>query len=277
MKAIMLSIQPKYCELIASGKKTVEVRKTVPKLETPFKCYIYETAKRILVGEHFEPSKSNANFLCGGKLHYIVKKDWRYGKGKVIGELVCDRVDAYEYSTIDGVDIDDDELLETMLDREEINIYANGKDLYGLHIANLKIYDKPKELGEFFTACHKFDERKIDVEPDIVADFTNLPFPDNSFYLVVFDPPHLLKVGENAWLKKKYGKLPENWKPLIRDGFHECMRVLKPNGTLIFKWNEIDIPTREIINAIGVEPLFGHRSGKQSKTHWLCFMKELNE
>lgn len=117
-------------------------------------------------------------------------------------------------------------------------------------------------------------ERKINVEPDIVADFTDLPFPDNSFYLVVFDPPHLLKIGENAWLKKKYGKLPANWQPLIRDGFQECMRVLKPNGTLIFKWCEIDIPTREIIKTVGVEPLFGHRSGKQSKTHWLCFMKE---
>ena len=91
---------------------------------------------------------------------------------------------------------------------------------------------------------------------------------------MVFDPPHLVKVGENAWLKKKYGKLPEDWPQLIHDGFWECMRVLKPFGTLIFKWSEIDIPTREIINAIGVEPLFGHRSGKAMKTHWLCFMKE---
>lgn len=107
----------------------------------------------------------------------------------------------------------------------------------------------------------------------MVADFTDLPFPDSSFYLVVFDPPHLLKVGDNAWLKKKYGRLPENWRPLIHDGFQECMRVLKQNGTLIFKWNETDIPTRDIIKCIGVEPLFGHKSGKQSKTHWLCFMK----
>lgn len=117
-------------------------------------------------------------------------------------------------------------------------------------------------------------ERFIDVQPDIVADFTDLPFPDNSFYLVVFDPPHLLKVGENAWLKKKYGKLPDNWRLLIHDGFQECMRVLKPNGTLIFKWNETDISVREIIQTIDTEPLFGHKSGKQSKTHWLCFMKE---
>ena len=117
-------------------------------------------------------------------------------------------------------------------------------------------------------------ERRINIEPDICADFTDLPFPDNSFYLVVFDPPHLLKIGENAWLKKKYGKLPENWQSVIHDGFCECMRVLKPNGTLIFKWNEFDILTREVIKAIGQEPLFGHKSGKLSKTHWLCFMKE---
>ena len=116
-------------------------------------------------------------------------------------------------------------------------------------------------------------ERFIDVCPDIVADFTDLPFPDNSFYLVVFDPPHLLHVGENAWLKKKYGKLPDDWRPLIKEGFRECMRVLKPNGTLIFKWSEIDIPVSEIIKTCGVEPLFGHKSGKASKTHWLCFMK----
>ena len=118
-------------------------------------------------------------------------------------------------------------------------------------------------------------ERFITVNPDIVADFTDLPFPDNTFYLVVFDPPHLLKVGENAWLKKKYGKLPDDWPSLIHDGFWECMRVLKPNGTLVFKWNEIDITVKDIIAAIGQEPLFGHKSGKQSKTHWLCFMKKL--
>lgn len=118
------------------------------------------------------------------------------------------------------------------------------------------------------------DERTIDVIPDIKADFTEMPFDDASFELVVFDPPHLMKVGENAWLKKKYGKLPQDWQPLIRDGFRECMRVLKPYGVLIFKWAETDISTRAIIDVIGQEPLFGHRSGKQMGTHWMCFMKE---
>lgn len=119
--------------------------------------------------------------------------------------------------------------------------------------------------------------RHLTVEPDVIADFTEMPFEDNSFHLVVFDPPHLLKIGDNAWLKKKYGRLPENWRPLIADGFRECMRVLKPYGTLIFKWNETDILTSEIIKAIGMTPLFGHRSGKAMKTHWLVFMKAIGE
>lgn len=128
--------------------------------------------------------------------------------------------------------------------------------------------------GEAIWKSTKNDSiRKVDIEPDIVADFTELPFADETFYLVVFDPPHLLHIGENAWMSKKYGRLPENWRDVIHDGFHECMRVLKMNGTLIFKWNEFDIPVREIINAIGVEPLFGNRCGKQQKTHWMCFMK----
>ena len=115
--------------------------------------------------------------------------------------------------------------------------------------------------------------RTLSVDPDVLADFTDMPFPDNSFKLVVFDPPHMIHLGETSWMKKKYGRLPEDWKPLIHDGFWECMRVLDEYGTLVFKWSEIQIPTREVIKAIGKEPLFGHRSGKKSNTHWMCFMK----
>lgn len=120
-------------------------------------------------------------------------------------------------------------------------------------------------------------QRTIDVEPDVIADFTDMPFDDNSFELVVFDPPHLTKINDTAWLKKKYGRLPKEWKPMIYDGFWECMRVLKPYGTLIFKWNEVEIPTREIIDCIECEPLFGHRSGTKMQTHWMVFMKGINE
>lgn len=114
----------------------------------------------------------------------------------------------------------------------------------------------------------------FEVNPDTIADFKNLPFGDESFYLVVFDPPHLKSAGkESSYMAIKYGILPEDWQKEIHDGFWECMRILKPNGILIFKWNETQITVTEIRKAIGADPLFGHISGKRSNTHWLCFMK----
>lgn len=115
------------------------------------------------------------------------------------------------------------------------------------------------------------DGRTLNVNPDVIADFRNMPFEDESFYLVVFDPPHLISAGESSWLAKKYGKLDELWTFDIRQGFNECMRVLKPNGTLIFKWNEEQVSLQEVLDAIGYKPLFGN---KRSKTHWLVFMKD---
>lgn len=114
------------------------------------------------------------------------------------------------------------------------------------------------------------DGRTLDIEPDIIGDFRNIPFDDNTFSMVVFDPPHLLKVGENSWLSKKYGKLSETWSEDLKQGFSECMRVLKPNGTLTFKWNEQQIKLCEILKAIEFKPLFGN---KRADTHWLVFMK----
>lgn len=114
------------------------------------------------------------------------------------------------------------------------------------------------------------DGRKLEVNPDIVADFRDMPHEDESFYLVVFDPPHLINAGDNSWLAQKYGKLDDLWPHDIRQGFNECMRVLKPNGTLVFKWNEEQVPLSEVLEAIDYKPLFGNR---RSKTHWLVFMK----
>lgn len=114
------------------------------------------------------------------------------------------------------------------------------------------------------------DGRKLIIKPDIIGDFRSIPFPDKSFKLVVFDPPHLIKVGKNSWLAKKYGMLEETWKDDIKKGFNECMRVLDDYGILIFKWNEQQIKLREILDAIDYKPLFGNR---RAKTHWLCFMK----
>lgn len=116
--------------------------------------------------------------------------------------------------------------------------------------------------------------RYCNIHPDIIADFTCLPFEDNTFYHVVFDPPHLIQGGDNAWMVKKYGKLnKDTWKRMLHDGFSERMRVLKPYGTLIFKWNETQIPVKDVITAIGAEPLYDNRSGKQGKTHWMAFIK----
>lgn len=117
------------------------------------------------------------------------------------------------------------------------------------------------------------DGRELIINPDFICDFTNLPFDDNTFHLVVFDPPHLTNIGENSWMAKKYGKLTDTWPSMIKDGFSECFRVLKPNGTLIFKWNETDITVKEILALTDQKPVVGHQSGKRSNTHWICFLK----
>ena len=136
--------------------------------------------------------------------------------------------------------------------------------------------DKRKEIHTGIWASTKSkSERQCVVNPDVQCDFTNLPFEDNLFSLVIFDPPHLTGAKETAWLVKKYGKLDDSWPQMLHDGFRECMRVLKPDGVLIFKWSEYDISAEKVWKAIGQKPLFGHHSGKKSKTFWACFMKFL--
>ena len=114
------------------------------------------------------------------------------------------------------------------------------------------------------------DGRKLIVKPDIVADFRKMPFENETFYLVVFDPPHLVSAGDTSFLKLKYGKLGLDWKKDIKQGLAECWRVLKQNGTLIFKWNEEQIKLKQILDLIDYKPLIGN---KRAKTHWLVFMK----
>ncbi|MFK5706202.1 class I SAM-dependent methyltransferase [Ligilactobacillus sp. LYQ139] len=114
----------------------------------------------------------------------------------------------------------------------------------------------------------------IDVNPDVLADFTAMPFDGRSFDLVVFDPPHLIHAGESSWLRKKYGSLnPKTWPTVIHDGFWECQRVLKPNGVLVFKWNEEQVSFSDVLSAIKCQPLFGDKRGK---TRWSVFAKEQN-
>lgn len=126
---------------------------------------------------------------------------------------------------------------------------------------------------EQHTLC---DGRTLEISPDMIADFTQMPHSDKAFKLVIFDPPHLKNIGQNSWMAKKYGALPKAWQPMIKQGFDECMRVLDDYGILIFKWNEDQIKVSELLKVIGQQPLFGHPSGKASKTHWMCFMKTPN-
>ncbi len=154
MKSVMLSIQPKWCELIASGEKTVEVRKTKSKLNTPFKCYIYCTQGK------FKPSECLRN-----NLHYddsTIKVC--EGQGKVIGEFVCDRISVIDAKNLrdycegcEAAFIDDlapcdyslEKIPEIGLSSYELSLYVGDKNGYEWHISDLVIYDKPKELNEF--------------------------------------------------------------------------------------------------------------------------------
>ena len=129
------------------------------------------------------------------------------------------------------------------------------------------------DFGKVLRADGKQKHRHLVINPDVLCDFTDLPFENCTFSLVVFDPPHIENLSAGAWMRKAYGSLDGDWKPMIRKGFEECMRVLKPDGVLVFKWSDVSISTREILNVIGQEPLFGHRSGKKMNTHWMCFMK----
>lgn len=117
------------------------------------------------------------------------------------------------------------------------------------------------------------DGRSLVIDPDVLLDFRALPFDDNSFPLVVFDPPHLVRAGNKSWLAAKYGRLSPNWRDDIRAGFSECFRVLKPDGVLIFKWNETQIAVGHVLALTEHQPLFGNKKPQQAGTHWLVFIK----
>jgi len=117
----------------------------------------------------------------------------------------------------------------------------------------------------------------IHIEPDEVMDFRDIPYPDETFKVVVFDPPHMLNLSEKSWMRKKYGVLDkETWRDDLTKGFAECFRVLKDEGTLIFKWNEVSIPLKEILTLTPpYKPVLGHPSGKRMGTHWVLFIKTM--
>lgn len=144
VKAVLLSIQPKWCELIASGEKTVEVRKTKPKLETPFKCYIYETKDKQF--EHI----GVVGYRTDG-----TRYDFLHGTGKVIGEFICDKViDIHCRDLTENFRrLVSDIIAPSRLKVDKLKNYLGFRDGYGWHISDLKIYDKPKDLNEFYPYC----------------------------------------------------------------------------------------------------------------------------
>lgn len=113
------------------------------------------------------------------------------------------------------------------------------------------------------------------IKPDTVADFRQMPFPDNHFKMVVFDPPHLTSGSMKSVINKKYGLLnKETWKQDVVDGFNECWRVLEQFGILIFKWNEANIKGKDLVRLLPQQPLFGDFTGKTGNTIWLTFIKK---
>lgn len=137
--------------------------------------------------------------------------------------------------------------------------------------------DKRRERHSLTDASSPGGSRELVIDPDHQADFTDLPFSDESFALVVFDPPHFERNGARSWVGLKYGTLTGNWREELRAGFAECFRVLRPLGVLIFKWCEVETPVSEILALTDERPLFGHRSGRQQGTHWIAFIKSTEE
>lgn len=165
MKSILQSIKPRYCELIAAGKKTIEVRKTRPKLDVPFKVYIYETK---FINRCKDCEYCSFESIVMSRMKDVCKyeeNNWKitslssrcfqnkYSGGKVIGEYVCDRIEAFSPSRA-PYETDSTITKASCLSIVELIKYSNmDKPLYFWHISDLKIYDKPKELSEFFGAC----------------------------------------------------------------------------------------------------------------------------
>ena len=138
---------------------------------------------------------------------------------------------------------------------------------------NTVFMDKRKERHILTDSSSVGGFRVLDINPDVLANFKNLPFKDQSFWLVVFDPPHLSRNGQHGWMAKKYGTLQDGWRQEIHRGFKEAFRVLHPLGTLIFKWNTGEVSLNEILKLSQLPAVVGNKYGKRDQTHWLVFMK----
>lgn len=134
-------------------------------------------------------------------------------------------------------------------------------------------FDKDNPLAVFMDnrreSCKLCDGRILEINPDVLGDFRNIPFENGTFKLVVFDPPHLKRAGKDSWLALKYGLLGDSWRADIQEGLYECFRVLEDYGTLVFKWSEDQIQASDVLSLEVPRPLFGHRRGH---TIFMVFM-----
>ncbi len=194
MKSVLISIRPQWCEKIANGEKTIEVRKTAPK-EVPFKAYIYATKATkwfhsgiILTSDELLWLSNGKIKMCDGFELWADGEDYQCVNGKVIGEFICDKVDKYTFSHYEAeyrvIHVEQDAMC---LNQPELIRYGKGETLRGLHIAALKIYDKPKELSEF-RACNF----KSMNGTDVCGNYDCKYYQDSGSYMI---PPSCEKNG----------------------------------------------------------------------------------
>ena len=225
MKSVLISIQPKWCELIANGKKTVEVRKSRPKIDVPFKCYIYctnsqrqylrkiEIPYQVFLTENKDilGKTEKVKQILGDVTTFAVGGGYN---GKVIGEFVCDEIYAIGYTAYNHGEFisDTDNLHEkSCLDCQQMFDYLFPKGYgYGWHISNLVIYDKPKELGEFFRVGHseycksEWEEREririqLDKHNEITGDKAHLNTDSDFENILKMLSPFKMKRPPQSW------------------------------------------------------------------------------
>lgn len=158
------------------------------------------------------------------------------------------------------------------MEKKILDVTCGGRTMWfnKKHPAALYVDIRKKKKG----FCK--ERPQFEVQPDKLMDFRKLEFADRTFRLVVFDPPHMKegKAGTGIF-KRKYGSLnKKSWAADLKRGFDECWRVLEEDGILIFKWSSIQIKVGEVIKLFRRDPLFGHTTGKNGNTMWMCFMKQ---
>jgi hypothetical protein len=189
--------------------------------------------------------------------------------GNMIGNMICPEC---ENDTVNGYCLHCDEHIKSEPEKIILDACCGGRMMwFNKHHPNaLYIDNRIAEKGHIQGGFNPNNE----VKPDTIMDFRELTFPNKTFRLVVFDPPHMKTLTETSIMRKKFGCLnDQTWKADLRKGFSECWRVLMDYGVLVFKWAEDEIKLKEVLELAPAEPLFGHTTGSKSKTHWLCFMK----